>query len=149
MIYASGDRGWNQAVSLVGEAFSQKYPDILVELRPSTKTPGDFYDDFLRKEAAVGELGDVVEIKNINTAIEYHMFVPLPKELTDLVEDKWTASDGEVYTIPFFKLEQGMIYNKNVFRVIGAKPPKTWQEFEALCEKLKAKDYMPLVIGGR
>lgn len=145
--FASGDEGWNQAVSLAGNIFSKKYPEISLKLRPSTKAPGGFYDDFLRKEVATDELGDIVELKNINTAIEYQMFIPLPKELTDLIQDTWIAPNYAIYTLPLIKLEQGLIYNKTVFDTLEIVPPKTWQEFESLCEKLKKKEYVPLVIG--
>lgn len=145
--YASGDEGWNKAVSLAGEAFSREYPDIYLELRPSTKTQGGFYDDFLRKEAATDHLGDIVELKNTRKSVLMQMFTPMPEELTELVEDKWTMPDGSVYTLPFFRLEQGIIYNKAVFEKEGLSPPGTWQEFQTVCERLKEEQYTPLVIG--
>ncbi len=145
--FASGDEGWNQAVTLAGDAFSRQNPDIRLELRPSTRTPGGFYDDFLRKAAATDELGDIVELKNTRTAVEYQMFSPLPEELTDLMEDTWRAPDGTAYTLPLVRLEQGMIYNESVFDALELSPPKTWQEFEGLCAVLKERRYTPLVVG--
>jgi len=145
--YASGDEGWNRAVSMAGEAFSKQYPDIHLELRPSTKTQGGFYDDFLRKAVATGDLGDIVELKNTKESVVTQTFTPLPEELTKLVKDKWTMPDGSVYTLPFFRLEQGMIYNKAAFEKAGVSAHETWQEFEALCERLKEEQYTPLVIG--
>lgn len=145
--YASGDEGWNRAVSMAGEAFSKEYPDIHLELRPSTRAQGGFYDDFLRKQAATDDLGDIVELKNTRESVVTQMFTPMPKELTELVRDQWKMPDGSVYTLPFFRLEQGIIYNKAVFEKTGLLPPGTWQEFETLCERLKGGGYTPLVIG--
>lgn len=81
--YASGDEGWNRAVSMAGEAFSKEYPDIHLELRPSTRAQGGFYDDFLRKQAATDDLGDIVELKNTRESVVTQMFTPMPKELTE------------------------------------------------------------------
>ena len=146
--FASGDDGWNRSVSLVCAAFMEKYPEIEVRLQPSTRTQSGFYDDYLKRQTAVGELGDVVEVKDIRMAYEEGMFCPLPDELTDLLQDTWMAPDGCVYTLPGVRLEQGMIYNKDVFDALGLTPPSTWEEFEVLCETLKERQYTPLVVGG-
>lgn len=145
--YASGDEGWNRAVSLAGDAFQKAYPDIRLNLRPSTKTTGGFYDDYLRKIVAADELGDIVELKNTKESIVTKMFTRLPDTLTELTKNNWITPDGSVYTLPLFRLEQGIIYNKAVFERAGISPPKTWQEFEKLCGKLKAQRYTPLVVG--
>lgn len=146
--FASGDDGWNKSVSLACDAFMEKYPEIEVKLQPSTRTQSGFYDDYLKRQTAIGELGDVVEIKDIKMAYQEGMFCPLPDELTELLQDTWTAPDGCVYTLPGARLEQGMIYNKAVFDALGLTPPATWEEFEVLCETLKEKQYTPLVVGG-
>lgn len=146
--YASGDDSWNKSVSKVCDAFSKKYPDIRVKMQPSTKTQSGFYDDYLKKQIATGELGDVVELKNIKMASQEGLFAALPDELTELIQDTWTAPDGSVYTLPLVRTEMGIIYNKSVFESLRLTPPGTWQEFEALCKVLKEKGYTPLVVGG-
>lgn len=146
--FASGDDSWNKAVSLACDAFTKKYPEIEIEMQPSSRSQSGFYNDYLKRQIAVGELGDVVEIKDIQMAYGEGLFQPLPDKLTKLFEDVWTASDGFVYTLPEVGLEQGIIYNKGIFEALNLPLPETWREFEDLCEILKEKQYTPLVIGG-
>jgi len=56
---------------------------------------------------------------------------------------------GKVYGIPFAYSLFVIWYNKNMFARYGWKPPRTWDEFFALCEKIKAKGIAPLAFQGR
>ena len=146
--YAGGDDLWNQAVGRVSDAFMEQYPQYKVILQPATRTPGGFYDDYLRKQVAVGELGDVVELKNAYIVPDENLFVPLPGSLTGLVSGSWKAPDERVYILPLVQLEQGILYDKAVFDCLGLTPPGTWQDFEVLCGTLQENGYTPLVVGG-
>ena len=56
---------------------------------------------------------------------------------------------GKQYRVGFYTVGFGIAYNKDHFRKAGLdpnNPPKTWAQFIAACEKLKAKGYIP--IGG-
>jgi ABC-type glycerol-3-phosphate transport system substrate-binding protein len=56
---------------------------------------------------------------------------------------------GNHYRVGFYTVGFGIAYNKEHFRAAGLnpeQPPKTWAQFIAACEKLKAKGYIP--IGG-
>jgi raffinose/stachyose/melibiose transport system substrate-binding protein len=56
---------------------------------------------------------------------------------------------GKHYRVGFYTVGFGIAYNKDHFRKAGLdpnNPPKTWAQFIAACEKLKAKGYIP--IGG-
>lgn len=50
--------------------------------------------------------------------------------------DKWTR-DGKVYGIPTSYYVNTIWYNKNLFEKHGWKDPVTWDDFFALCEKIK------------
>lgn len=50
--------------------------------------------------------------------------------------DKWTR-DGKVYAIPTSYFINTVWYNKTLFEKHGWKDPVTWDEFLALCEKVK------------
>ena len=46
--------------------------------------------------------------------------------------------DGsKMYTLPFSKSTEVLYYNKTVFDQLGIQPPKTWDEMEQVCIKLK------------
>ena len=54
-----------------------------------------------------------------------------------------TTYNGKRYLIPFNYHYVGVFYNPKVFAAAGASPPKTWDEFLALCKLLKSKGVAP------
>jgi glucose/mannose transport system substrate-binding protein len=65
-----------------------------------------------------------------------------PKSLIDIA-----SKDGKPYSVPVNIHRANMMwYNKKMLDEIGAKPPKTWDEFFAIAEKLKAKGIPALAI---
>ncbi|TCZ75907.1 carbohydrate ABC transporter substrate-binding protein [Paenibacillus albiflavus] len=68
-----------------------------------------------------------------------------PKDLIDLV-----SHDGTIYSVPV-NIHRGNVifYNKKVFDDNGIKPPKTFDEFFAAAETLKAKGITPLALGDK
>lgn len=50
--------------------------------------------------------------------------------------------------VPWMDAVSGIVYNKKMFEKNGWVFPKTWVEFEALCEKIKAKGIAPLTYPG-
>jgi raffinose/stachyose/melibiose transport system substrate-binding protein len=55
--------------------------------------------------------------------------------------------DGKIYGLPRSGYVEGVFYNKKMFADAGVGIPKTWDEFLAACEKLKAKNYVPIAMG--
>ena len=65
-----------------------------------------------------------------------------PKQLIDIA-----SKDGKPYSVPVNIHRSNMMwYNKKMFDDIGAKPPKTWDEFFVVAEKLKAKGLPAIAI---
>ena len=61
-----------------------------------------------------------------------------------------TEYKDKVYSLPVDLAAHGIIYNKKVFNDCGvAEVPKTWDEFIAVCEKIKEKGITPIVITGK
>ena len=55
----------------------------------------------------------------------------------------------KIYGVPWQEANaNGFIYNKKMFRDAGCEVPTTMDEFFAVCDKLDAKGYKPLVYGG-
>ena len=48
--------------------------------------------------------------------------------------------DGLMYTMPLSKSTEVLYYNKTFFEANGLTPPKTWDEMEAVCKKIKEID---------
>ncbi len=57
--------------------------------------------------------------------------------------------NGKIYALPFAYFVNGIWYNKIMFQQHGWSEPKTWDEFFALCDKIKAAGIAPLAFQGR
>lgn len=60
---------------------------------------------------------------------------------------KTVTYNGKVLQMPVNIAIMGVLYNKKVFSEVGVSVPKTYAEFEAVCEKIKAKGITPLMFG--
>lgn len=57
---------------------------------------------------------------------------------------KFYEKNGKLYFFPYEFVTSGFHYNKALFKANGLTPPKTWDEFIAVGEALKAKGIAPL-----
>ena len=55
--------------------------------------------------------------------------------------------DGMMYTMPLSKSTEVLYYNKTFFDANGLTVPTTWDELEAVCEKIKAIDPTSIPLG--
>jgi len=55
-----------------------------------------------------------------------------------------SAVTGETCQLSLFSTQVMWIYNQNIFAEVGVEPPKTWDEFVTVCEKLYAAGYQPI-----
>ncbi|MCB1498819.1 MAG: extracellular solute-binding protein [Bauldia sp.] len=55
--------------------------------------------------------------------------------------------DGKKWGVPYTYYQWGVYYRKDIFEQNGIAVPKTWAEFVAACEKLKAAGITPIAIG--
>ncbi len=76
----------------------------------------------------------------------------------DLGKDKWGLSPGmfamhsykgRIYGVPLFPSAEVVWYNKEIFVKNGWKAPQNWDQFMTLCNKIKAKGYIPIAMGGQ
>lgn len=56
--------------------------------------------------------------------------------------------DGKTYGVPFAMFLNVIWYNPAIFKAHGWHPPKTWDEFFTLCEKMRAAGVTPLAFQG-
>ena len=72
---------------------------------------------------------------------------PWVEKLTDTGKEFVTHTDGKVYCFPNGGVNSfGIVYNKDVFEKNGIEVPKTFEEFDAVCDKLKAAGITPLYV---
>jgi len=59
----------------------------------------------------------------------------------------WQSYDGKIFAVPFAAVSHAVYYNKELFTQQGIEIPTTFEDFLALCEKLKAASITPLANG--
>ena len=64
------------------------------------------------------------------------------------VLDRWTRPSGSVYGIPFAYGVWTVFYDKAIFSRHGWAPPRTWEDFFALCESMRGAGVAPLAFPG-
>lgn len=136
----------NQAVSeeLV-KTFEAANPDINIDIE--TRPGGSEGDNLIKTRLATGAMADVFQYNSgsLFQAINPQQF------LVDLTNEPWqanvqasfkpvvTAPDGTVRGAPIGAARGGGIYyNKKIYAELGLSVPKTWAEFMANNEKIKA-----------
>lgn len=144
--------------SLMLERFNTLYADeIKLEIE---EYPGDqAYIDKMKVLAATKELPLITGGKNgvKDLAIKNGQAVDLrpyfekdPEfraQFSDEVIAANTEADGSIYSLAAEAFVIGYYYNKDMFAAAGITPAKTWDEFFANNEKLKAKGFAPISLG--
>jgi raffinose/stachyose/melibiose transport system substrate-binding protein len=108
------------------------------------------YLDAIRTLDAVGELPDLIEMRDTPLFVRAGKLGELPADITALFETT-VPFDGKVYTAPIDEsYPNGIIYSKKVFNQLGinAADIKTYGDFLNVCEKIKAAGIAPIVVGG-
>lgn len=57
--------------------------------------------------------------------------------------------NGHKYALPVTQHYVAFFYNKKIFARHGLTPPKTWDEFLTVCDRLKHADIAPVALGSR
>jgi len=68
---------------------------------------------------------------------------------TDGLKKASTGEDGKQYFVPFYYYPWAVFYRKSVFQQRGYTPPKTLDEFKALCEKMKTDGLNPIAFADK
>lgn len=126
-------------------AYTAANPDVTFDLE--NRPGGSEGDNAVKTRLATGEAGDIMQY---NAGSLFQALNPT-ETLADLtgiagqanVLDSFklavTASDGTVRGIPFGpSMGGGIYYNKKIYAELGLSVPKTWDEFMANNEKVKA-----------
>jgi raffinose/stachyose/melibiose transport system substrate-binding protein len=131
--------------------FEAKNPGIKIETE--TRPGGGDGDNLIKTRLATGEMSDVFLY---NSGSLFQQINP-QKNLVDLTSEPWQANvldsfksvvtaGGKIYGAPIeTAMGGGVLYNKKIFADLGLSVPKTWAEFMANNEKIKAAGKVPVI----
>lgn len=133
-------------------AFEAENPNIKIEIE--THPGGGEGDNLVKTRLATGEMADVFRY---NAGSLFQALNP-PQTMLDLTNEPFqanvidsfkptvTAPDGKVYGVPEeAAMGGGILYNKKIYEELGLSVPKTWAEFMANNEKIKAAGKVPVI----
>ena len=126
-------------------AFEAENPGIKIDIE--TRPGGGEGDNIIKTRLATGEMTDVFRYN----AGSLFQALNAPQTMLDLTDEPFqanvidsfkpvvTATDGRVYGAPEeAAMGGGILYNKKIYAELGLSVPKTWAEFMANNEKIKA-----------
>lgn len=108
------------------------------------------YLDAIKTLDAVGELPDLIEMRDTPTFARAGKLGELPSDITDLFSTT-IPFNGKVYTAPLTETyPSGIVYSKKIFNDLGIKVEdiKTYYDFLDVCQKIKDSGTAPIVVGG-
>ncbi|MFC4619343.1 ABC transporter substrate-binding protein [Camelliibacillus cellulosilyticus] len=143
------------------DAFHKKYPNIKVENEAVAGGAGSNAKAVLATRMQGGDPPSTFQVHGgaeLMTWVDAGKMQPIddlykknswdgkfPKDLMDMV-----SKDGKIYGVPA-DIHRGNVlwYNKKIFKDNGLEPPKTFDDFFKVADKLKAKGITPLAIGDK
>ncbi|ACT00648.1 ABC transporter substrate-binding protein [Paenibacillus sp. JDR-2] len=148
VVFPGGDLAHKQGVSTVIAEFEKSHPNIVIN--EVNESWSGTYGEFVKVKEAVGEFPDLVEMRDTQLFADAGLLYEIPRDITDLLQPI-PAVNGHVYNAPLdIPPPNGIIYSKSIFRKAGInKPPATYEEFLAVCQRIRNLGIDPIVVGGK
>ena len=132
------------AAEALTKAFHEKNPDITIEIEQ--RPGGAEGDNIIKTRLSTGEMTDIFLYNSgslfqaLNPTKTLVDLSDLPAQANVLDSYKTVVSaEGKVYGVPVnTAMGGGILYNRKIYQELGLSVPKTWAEFMANNEKIKA-----------
>lgn len=132
--------------------FEQEYPNIKVEMQTF---PSGEYQSIAQQKLLDGSVGDVFASfpgAQFSMIAQSELYTDLTgSPFIDNFEPSLVEAgqrDGKQLALPYQLVYNMPIYNVGLFEKYGLEPPKDWDGFLALGEKLKAEGIIPIAYPG-
>lgn len=120
------------------------------------QAPGESYEELMKTKMSANELPDVFTTHGWSVARYSDYLEPVndmewAADINEQIKPVITDADGNMYVLPIDMDIAGIICNMTVLEEAGVNPDdiKTWDDFAAACEKIKAAGKTPIHMGGK
>jgi raffinose/stachyose/melibiose transport system substrate-binding protein len=133
------------AMDALTAAYTAAHPDVTFEIE--NRPGGADGDNLVKTRLATDEAGDIMQYNSgslfqaLNPTVTLADLSDIPGQanVIDSFKPVVTASDGTIRGIPFgAAMGGGIYYNKKIYADLGLSVPKSWDDFMANNEKIKA-----------
>jgi raffinose/stachyose/melibiose transport system substrate-binding protein len=146
-VYAVGNQMTADLMHERLEGYMKANPYVMIIEKLSNEGS---YLDAIKTLDAVGELPDLIEMRDTPIFVRAGKLGELPADIVNLF-GQTVPFNGKVYTAPIDEsYPSGIIYSKKIFDRLGIRVSdiKNYSDFLAVCEKIKASGIAPIVLGG-
>lgn len=120
------------------------------------QAPGESYEELMKTKMSANELPDVFTTHGWSVARYSDYLMPVndldwASDINDQIKPVITDSEGNMYVLPIDMDIAGIICNMTVLEEAGVNSDeiKTWDDFAAACDKIKAAGKTPIHMGGK
>jgi raffinose/stachyose/melibiose transport system substrate-binding protein len=142
-ISSDGNAETTAALDALTKAFMTANPDVKFELE--SRPGGAEGDNLVKTRLSTGEMTDIFQYNSgslfqaLNPTQNLADLSDIQGGVVDSFKPVVTSTDGMVRGVPFgAAMGGGIYYNKKIYTELGLTVPKTWAEFMANNEKIKA-----------
>ncbi len=132
-----------KALDALTKAFAAANPDVKFELE--TRPGGAEGDNLVKTRLATGEMSDIFQYNSgslfqaLNPSQSLSDLGDIQSDVIESYNAVVTSTDGKIRGVPFgAAMGGGIYYNKKIYAELGLSVPKTWADFMANNEKIKA-----------
>lgn len=120
------------------------------------QAPGESYEELMKTKMSANELPDVFTTHGWSVARYSDYLEPVNDmewagDINGQIKPVITDKEGNMYVLPIDMDIAGIICNMTVLEAAGVNPDdiKTWDDFAAACDKIKAAGKTPIHMGGK
>jgi raffinose/stachyose/melibiose transport system substrate-binding protein len=138
------------ALTEIAREYSSGNPQVSVEVVYYAE-----YESTMKTKMAANDLPDLWATHGWSVARYSEYLEPLTSQpwasrVNPAIKPVVTNSKGDIFVLPFDVDAAGVVFNRDVLDKAGVDPfsLKTWDDFKAACEKIKAAGFIPVDIAG-
>ena len=140
-----------QTTHALVDAYMKLHPEVTINIE--NRPQGGDGDNVVKTRLATGDMDDLFFYNSGSLLQALHptdTLVDISKEpfIANIVDSflPTVSQSGQVFGVPTgTALGGGILYNKKIYQQLGLSVPKTWAEFEANNEKIKAAGITPVI----